>query len=120
MTAPRAPRGLGSDGRRFWQAMQASYRFSPQETAILTCACHNLDRQAQMRAELAGDLVIEGSAGQPRANPLLSAMDSAERTFDVLIRALALPLPDEAQGRRRSPGAAMAARERWKTSQAGV
>ena len=74
-----------------------------------------------MDAELAGaDLIIEGSTGQPRSNPLLASMDSAERTLDVLVRALALPLPDEREGKRRSPTAAMAARQRWKSGQVGV
>ena len=121
MTIPRAPAGLAPTGRRFWRDMNAAYRFSPAELGILARACHVIDRLAAMDAELAvSDLVIEGSTGQPRANPLLSAMDSAERTLDVLVRALALPLPDESEGKRRSPTAAMAARQRWRADQVGT
>ena len=117
----RSPAGLGPQGRRFWRSMMAEYRFSPAEVAILTRAAACLDRLAAIDAELAGaDLVIEGSTGQPRSNPLLASADSCERTFDVLVRALALPMPDEKEGKRRSPTAAMAARQRWNAAKVGT
>lgn len=117
----KSPAGLGPRGRRFWRDITDLYHLFPAELGILERACHVIDRLAAMDAELAGsELVIEGSTGQPRANPLLSSMDSAERTLDVLIRALALPMPDEREGRRRSPSAAMAARMRWQADRPGA
>ena len=97
------------------------YLFSPGEVAILTRAARCLDRLHAIDAALAGaDLVNEGSTGQPRSNPLLASADSCERTFSSLIRDLALPMPDEREGKRRSPTAAMAARKRWNTGPAGA
>lgn len=117
----RAPAGLGSAGRKLWRDILAEYRLSSGELAILARAAHCADRLAAIDAELAGaDLVIEGSTGSPRPNPLLASADSAERTFDTLIRALALPLPDEKEGKRRSPTAAMAARTRWNAAKVGT
>lgn len=120
MSANRAPAGLGPQGRKFWKDVSSVYELAPGEIAILTRACRALDRLASIDAELAGaELMVEGSQGQARANPLLAAADSTERVLDVLVRALALPLPDEPAGRRRSPSAVAAARQRWR-GQVGV
>ena len=51
--------------------------------------------------------------GQPRPNPLLAEARSQARLLDQLVRALALPLPSEDVGRRRSPSAREAANVRW-------
>jgi phage terminase small subunit len=115
MPLPRAPRGLGPDGRKFWRSVTSEYLLSPAELGILARACRCLDRLSAMDDELAaaGSMITAGSTGQEKPHPLLASLDQAERTLDVLIRALALPLPDEKQGKRRSPSAAMAARVRW-------
>jgi hypothetical protein len=122
MSPPRPPSGLGAAGRRFWRSVTAEYLLSLAEIGILARACRVLDRMARMDAEIAAaaSLTVLGSTGQPSPHPLLSSLDAAERTFDILVRALALPLPDERQGKRRSPSAAAAARARWDASRVGI
>ena len=51
--------------------------------------------------------------GQPRVNPLLAEARAQRRVLDQLCRALALPLPSDQFGRRRSSSAREAARVRW-------
>lgn len=112
---PRAPDGLGPAGRSFWRKIHAVYVLSPAEVALLARACRTLDVLARIDRELsAGGLTVSGSTGQPRANPLLSAQAEQARTLETLIRGMSLPMPDEEQGRRRSPQQQAAAMERWR------
>ena len=111
----RVPAGLGDAGRQFWDEVTSGYDLSPAERGILRRCCACLDRLAAIDAELdSAGLIVEGSTGQVRAHPLLSAADSAERTFDILVKALSLPMPDEREGKRRSPQAVQAAQARWR------
>jgi hypothetical protein len=74
-----------------------------------------VDLLARADGELAqSDLTVIGSTGQPRAHPLLAASAVQRNVLDVLVRALALPMPDETAGRRRTPTAAAAAQARWR------
>lgn len=74
MTAPRraaAPRGLAAHGRRTWVALTSTYRFDPAELAVLEQACRTLDDADRLTKEAAGaPAMVEGSSGQPRANPI--------------------------------------------------
>jgi hypothetical protein len=62
------------------------------------------------------DVVVEGYSGQPRAHPLLQVSADQRRVLDGLFRSMALPMPDETTGRRRSPAAVTAAQARWRHS----
>jgi hypothetical protein len=42
-----------------------------------------------------------------------------ERSLDMLIRSLALPMPGETEGRRRSPAAVANAQARWRGQRNG-
>ena len=111
---PAAPAGLGLAGRALWKAAHAEFVFHAVELALLTEVCHLVDRLAAIQAELAtAPLMVEGSTGQPRVNPLLGEARAQQRVLDQLARGLALPLPDERVGRRRSPTAKENAMARW-------
>lgn len=92
-----------------------SYELNPAELATLEEACRVKDllwRIDELLRE--GDLIVDGSMGQDRANPLLRESVEQRKVLDILLRSLALPFPDEIDGRRRSPGATAAAQQRWR------
>jgi hypothetical protein len=113
---PRSPGSLGADGRTLWRAVTGAYELSPAETAVLGRCCRTLDVLARVDAALieADDLTVEGSVGQLKPHPLLAVKAEQERVLDALLRSLALPMPSEVEGRRRSPSAVAAAQARWR------
>jgi phage terminase small subunit len=121
MAGPRAPGSLGAGGRAFWRQVVRVYELSPAEEAMLARCCRTLDVLDRLDAVLldADDLMTEGSAGQLKAHPALAAKADQERLLDQLVRALNLPLPDEREGRRRSPAARENALQRWRQERAG-
>jgi len=112
---PRRPDGLAASGRAFWAKITGVYELSPPEVALLGRACKILDVLSVIDGQLRRDgLTVRGAAGQPRPNPLLASMSELSRTLEVLIRGMALPMPGEAEGRRRSPAQVQAQQERWR------
>jgi hypothetical protein len=94
---------------------------SPVELVVLRQACAVTDLLARADADLAAaDLTVTGSTGQPKAHPLIAATSELRRVLDVLLRSLALPMPDETTGRRRSPAATAAAQARWREQRRGA
>jgi len=117
---PRAPESLGPAGRAFWRAIVRDYELSAPEAAVLGRAARVLDLLAQVDAALADDgVTVEGSVGQVRAHPLLRSLVELEQVLDVQLRAMALPLVGEDEGRRRSPAAVAAAQARWRAREVG-
>jgi hypothetical protein len=117
MTRPRAPQSLGEAGKVLWRAISGAYELSPAEAELLRQACRVTDNLARIDAALMdSDVVVEGYSGQPRAHPLLQASADQRRVLDALFRSMALPMPDEAEGRRRSPAAIAAAQARWRAN----
>ncbi|WP_156763823.1 hypothetical protein [Mycobacterium sp. 852002-50816_SCH5313054-b] len=108
-----APRGLNSRGRAFWKAVTERYEMNPAEALILHELCRVADELDRVDSELkiAGELVVNGSTGQPRAHPLLAVRVELEKTADVLSRRLALP--DDRLAVKRSNNAAQAGKARW-------
>lgn len=118
---PRAPEGLGAAGRAFWRPATGVYELSPTEFVLLARACRTVDLLDAIDAALADDgVTVEGSVGQVCAHPLLASKALQEATLDTLIRAMALPLPDQAEGQRRSPAAMEAAQQRWRSKRGTV
>ena len=112
---PAAPQGLGQAGRRFWRSIVAAYELSPGEAELLRQACRTVDLLDRLDAQLvAEDLTVAGSRGQERAHPLLTVAVEQRRTLEGLLNGMALPMPNEIEGRRRSPAATAAAQARWR------
>ena len=113
---PRVPDGVGPAGRTFWKKITSTYELSLGELALLVRVCKTLDLVARIDRELAGAaLLVPGSTGQMRANPLLEAKVAQERVLELLVRGLGLPLPGEKQGRRRTPSQVI----KWKEATSG-
>jgi len=112
---PRAPDGLGQAGRRFWRAVSGAYELSPGETESLRQAVRVVDLLERIDAQLvAEDLTVVGSVGQQKSHPLLASAVEQRRVLEALLNAMALPLPSEIEGKKRSPAALHAAQQRWR------
>ena len=119
MTRLRPPASLDEAGRALWRSVTGAYDLAPAEVELLRQACRVADNLARIDAALLdSDVVVEGYNGQPRSHPLLASSADQRRVLDGLIRSMALPMPDEAEGRRRSPAAVANAQARWR-SQSG-
>lgn len=115
MGSPRPPESLSAAGKRFWRSVVSAYELSPAELEVLRQCCRLVDLIARADVELIdSELTVRGSTGQPRAHPLLASVDEMRRTLDGLARSLSLPMPNEIEGRRRSPSAQAAAQARWR------
>ena len=123
MTSPKrptAPPGLAARGRRLWADTVSVFDLRPDERGLLTELCRTLDTLDVLESALAtAPLMTEGSAGQARANPLLSEVRGHRLAAVQLFRVLGLsdvadsddqgkPLPTPRQAR-----AEHAARARW-------
>jgi len=97
----------------------AVYELSAGELELLRQACRVVDLLERADVALIDEeLTVAGSMGQARAHPLLAASAEQRRTLEALVRSLALPMPDEVEGRHRSPNAVAAAQARWREQRA--
>lgn len=93
----RAPRGLGTGGKRLWQAITGKYELRPDELRTLEDSCRECDLIDQMEAEQKGQpKTAKGSMGQTVAAPLISEMRQHRATLTVMLRSLKLPEVDAA------------------------
>ena len=115
MTRRKRPDGLGLAGGALWRSVITTYVLSPAELATLERACRTMDLLERIDAELAaGGVSVEGSMGQIRSHPLIAVQADLSRVLNIQLMSLALPLPDEDVGRRRSPQQREAAQARWR------
>lgn len=120
MSAPRAPKGLGSAGRRVWRDTVGEREdgsrlvLRPDELVLLEHFCRLADDADRLRGELAdAPLTVTGSMGQPVQHPLRGELHRTLATMDRLQRTLALPdAPDERSGGTSWAGRNLA-RARW-------
>ncbi len=93
---PRTPSGLGARGRRTWNETVAHFDLRADEEGTLLELCRTLDRLDILEAAVAkAPLLIEGSQGQPRPNPLLGEIRGFRQVAVQLSRSLALSdVPD--------------------------
>lgn len=95
--AIRTPAGLGDAGRKFWRAILADYELRTDELRILEQAARTLDELRILEGALAGaPVMVQGSAGQMRTNPIFADARQHRALFAALCRQLALPHADEA------------------------
>ncbi|RYF61526.1 MAG: hypothetical protein EOO27_01705 [Comamonadaceae bacterium] len=92
----KAPAGLSAEARALWNSTNDEYSFeTAADFTLLRQLCETLDRLRQIQAELkTGGLMVEGSTGQMRLNPLLQAEEAARRTILAHVRALRLSTPE--------------------------
>lgn len=105
-----------SAGARLREAVLDRYELDPAEVVLLDAAaaladvCERLDE-----AVAEAPLTVEGSRGQPVAQPLLLQQRKHHERLQRLLEGLKLPAKGELQGASaRSRAAQAAAQERWR------
>jgi hypothetical protein len=97
-----------------WRSIHQSYALDPIELELLRQMCAVLDRCDLIEAELKdAPLTVGGSIGQPRVNPLLSALREEEKMADRLASSLGVSMPGQAAAGKGDARAKKAARTRW-------
>ena len=110
-----APKSLRNRGRGLWKEITTTYVLDAGEMQILTELCRACDYLDELDRFICDETyLVHGSRGQlPKANPLLVEVRETQKLIVTLTAALALPLPGEQVGRRRSPNQKAAAETRW-------
>ena len=113
MAKATAPSKLGAKARRLWRGITESYELRPDELRVLEDACREVDLIERLEAELAGaDLIVNGSMGQPVANPLVQELRLHRSTVKGLLQSISLP-DEDGSSSRSSAGRALAD-ARWR------
>lgn len=111
---PQAPKGLGTEGRRFWREINRDWEFTPDALRVLARAARLLDTLVTLDTEIDGaDLIMTGSRGNPIANPILTERRLHELAFAQLCRQLGIKDDEEPSGFSNSQKARRAAMARW-------
>jgi phage terminase small subunit len=109
----RPPRDLDKAGKALWRTITRENSFDAAEFALLHLLCRTIDVLERIALDLSDmGVVVAGSTGQPRVNPLLAEQREQIRVADQLVQALAIPVPGEAAGQRRSGAAKAVAKTR--------
>ena len=76
MTAVRTPASLGAKARRLWSEVVGGFDLRPDELRLLEDACREVDVVERIEKALrdTDSLLIPGSKGQLRPNPLLAEL----------------------------------------------
>ena len=121
MARPAAPTGLGTKAKRLWTSTTTTYELREDELRILEDACREVDLVERLERELKkAKLTVEGSMGQPVANPLMQEIRQHRSIVQRLLGSLKLPDDEAGEGTKisgageRSSKARDAASERWK------
>jgi P27 family predicted phage terminase small subunit len=100
---PKAPAHLGPAGKAAWRRYQREYGVDDDALPILEQLCNALDRQAEARAIIAAEGMIDKDRfKQKRAHPAVAIERDARLAALRAMRMLGLPLREEAE--KRKPG----------------
>ena len=122
-TTPKAPRGIGTAGRKLWNDIVKDYDLRADELRVLAKACALEDHIAALQKGLEkAPLTVTGSQGQEVINHLYTEIRQQMSTQATLLRQLKLADADEeaaqSSGERTGPmsreeSARKAAKARW-------
>jgi hypothetical protein len=113
---PKPPPGLGVAARRLWREVHSTVVMRHDEVVVLAKACQTLDDLDRLEAALASSpVLVPGSMGQERPNPLFAECRATRALLAALLKQLAIPDPaaEKIQAIARSENATKAARARW-------
>src|SRR4051812_48638056 len=117
----RAPKGLHPRARRFWSTVVDAYELDPSEAELLVEVVRLIGTLEDLQDALQEQgLVVHGSTGQLRPNPLLAELRTGRTVLSRLLAQLQLEdLDGEHLSSSTTARARKAARARW-TKQATV
>ncbi|MER7459217.1 hypothetical protein [Micromonospora sp. NPDC126480] len=101
MSAPAAPRGLGTAGRRLWKAVVEEFDLTEQELALLRQAARTADLCDRLQAVVdeEGPMVAAKDDGT-RAHPALVELRQQRITLARLLVALRVPIGEDEEPAR--------------------
>ncbi len=103
-------RELGTSGHALWGEMVAIYELDPGDESILLEACRTADELDRLNGDIVrAKVMVKGSTGQPRANPLLEEARRHRKTLAELMKQLDRPANSKAM----SEFGRAAAHKRW-------
>jgi len=83
---PRAPKDLGSDGRRSWRRFAGAPWLIESDYSGIADLCRLIDLRSQLDATIKRDgIVVKGSRGQPVAHPLYRTRHQIEGEILALL-----------------------------------
>ncbi len=86
------PRGLDAAGKRLWKRITERWVLDGREAELLEAACRQSDDNRRLERQLeSADVLVTGSAGQTRVNPLMAELRSGRVVVEKLLNALSLP-----------------------------
>lgn len=86
------PPGLGAAGSILWAEIAGKYDFRLDELRLLESACRTTDDLERLQAALSGQpVMVPGSQGQQRANPLFTEIRGHRTLLAKLLGQLGLP-----------------------------
>lgn len=94
----RAPRGLGDDGRKLWQAITKSFELTESEAVLLEESARCRDRIKQLRAVVDAEGVTVQSPQGVKAHPALVEERSQRKMLGQLLASMRLPDLEDEQG----------------------
>ena len=96
IAAPPPP-GLGDAGTALWAEIAGKYDLRHDEARVLEAACRTADDLDRLQAALASQpVMVPGSTGQERANPLFTEIRGHRTLLAKLVAQLGLPDDDDA------------------------
>ncbi len=98
-----------------WRRLTGKYEFDLREEAVLEAACAQVDNIVELdKALVKAGVVVLGSQGQPRLNPVVTELRQARIALTRLLGDLQLPSDDELRAKTwRQLQAKRAADSRW-------
>nr|DAJ25788.1 MAG TPA: terminase small subunit [Caudoviricetes sp.] len=110
----------GEAAEAFWRRVVVRWELRTDELRILQDACVQLALVDRLQYEAdRSDVLIEGSRGQLRPNPIFDAVRQHRLALTNILKSLNIPESDEeeaARAERRHNKAVKAARTRWAAS----
>jgi hypothetical protein len=89
---PEFPYGLRGRGKRFWREIWASYDLEKDEAELFVEVCRSLDLVEDLfRGVHDEGVVVYGSMGQIRHNPLIGELRQTQLAIGKLLAQLGLP-----------------------------
>ena len=90
-TTHRAPRGLGTAGKRLWESVSADFEMAEHEAAELEEACRCRDRLVQLRDLVERDGLMLVTSQGPRLHPAIAEERAQRLALARLLATLGVP-----------------------------